>query len=108
MDPRWVERLTGRRFPNRPAILHGWARATGDHGYPVIHPCAGSAVEGIVLDDIDGPSLRALDAYEDAGRLYARRPVRAWVAGRSTPCHVYVQLPSAREPGDEPRPRSRA
>src|SRR5262245_8348042 len=104
MDPRCVERLTGRRFPNRPASLRGWARTTEDHGYPAIHPCAGSAVEGIVLDDIDGPSLRALDGYEDEGRLYVRRPVRAWVAGRSTPCQVYVPLACARELGDEPPP----
>jgi gamma-glutamylcyclotransferase (GGCT)/AIG2-like uncharacterized protein YtfP len=90
IDPVCVERVTGRRFPSRAATLHGWARTTGQHGYPVIRPAADDAVEGLVLDGIDGDALRALDAYEDEGRLYVRRPVRVRVDGRSTACQTYV------------------
>ena len=90
IDSRCVERVTGRRFPARPATLHGWTRTIGRHGYPVIHPADGARVEGLLLDDVDADALRALDAYEDEGRLYRRLAVSVSVDGRPTGCHAYV------------------
>jgi gamma-glutamylcyclotransferase (GGCT)/AIG2-like uncharacterized protein YtfP len=90
MEPACVERVTGRRFTGRPATLRGWRRTIGTHGYPVIHPSAGATVEGVVLDGLDDGVLRALDAYEDEGRLYLRREVTVVAAGESIPCQVYV------------------
>jgi gamma-glutamylcyclotransferase (GGCT)/AIG2-like uncharacterized protein YtfP len=89
-DPACVERVTGRRFQGRPATLHGWARRIGQHGYPEIHPVAGAEVEGLILDEIDDAGLRALDAYEDEGRLYRRLPVSVAVEGGPIACDVYV------------------
>jgi len=90
MDPSCVERITGRRFPTRPATLHGWTRTIGRHGYPVIDPALGGWVEGRLLDDIDDDALRALDAYEDEGRLYRRQAVHVSVDGCSIACQAYV------------------
>src|SRR5262245_30897049 len=90
MDPRCVERVAGRRFPTRPATLHGWARSIGRHGYPVIDPARGARVEGLLLDEIDDGALRALDAYEDEGRLYRRQGVYVSVDGCPVACQAYV------------------
>src|SRR5262249_6612912 len=89
-EPACVERVTGRRFASRPALLHGWARTIGTHGYPLIHPSPDDVVEGVVLDGVDAAALRALDAYEDEGRLPLRREVDVMVDGQSIPCQVYV------------------
>jgi gamma-glutamylcyclotransferase (GGCT)/AIG2-like uncharacterized protein YtfP len=89
-EPACVERVTGRRFASRAATLHGWIRTMGADGYPVIHPSPGAVVDGKVLDGLDADALRALDAYEDEGRLYLRREVTVVAGGQSIPCQVYV------------------
>jgi gamma-glutamylcyclotransferase (GGCT)/AIG2-like uncharacterized protein YtfP len=90
MDPRCVRRVTGCQFRARPATLHGWARTVGRHGYPVINPAPGARVEGLLLDDVDDDAMRALDAYEDEGRLYRRQAVSVSVDGCPTACQAYV------------------
>src|SRR5262249_38235542 len=90
MDPRCVERVTGRRFPTRPATLHGWTRTIGRHGYPVIDPVLGGWVEGRLLDGIDDDALRGLDAYEDEGRLYRPPAGHRRGDGWSIACQAYV------------------
>lgn len=97
LDPACVERVTGRRYPSRLATLHGWARTIGEHGYPEIRPAADGEVEGLILDDIDDDALRALDAYEDEGRLYRRLSVSVSVDGHPTTCDAYVS-PTSRVP----------
>src|SRR5229473_2228585 len=87
MDEERLEQLTGRRFPRRRATLERFARVVAAHGYPTIVPQAGARVE-----DVDAASLAALDVYEDAGRLYARRSAEVLVAGERIPCEVYVSL----------------
>jgi hypothetical protein len=82
--------LTGRRFPRRRATLEGFERILPNHGYPYVVPKSGGQVEGFLLEDIDAPSLRTLDAYEDEGRLYERRPVEVTVNGRRIACETYV------------------
>jgi gamma-glutamylcyclotransferase (GGCT)/AIG2-like uncharacterized protein YtfP len=91
-DEERLEQLTGRRFPRRRATLEGFARVVAEHGYPTIVPQAGARVEGVLVEDVDAASLAALDAYEDAGRLYARRPAEILVDGERVPCDVYVSL----------------
>jgi gamma-glutamylcyclotransferase (GGCT)/AIG2-like uncharacterized protein YtfP len=88
-----VVALTGRRFPRRPARLSGYRRITATHGYPDLVPSADGEVEGFLLEGIDDASLRALDAYEDAGRLYHRRPVRVRVGEASVDCEAYLGQP---------------
>jgi len=90
MDPGCVERVAGRHFPARPATLHGWTRSIGPHGYPVIDPARSARVEGLLLDDVDDDALRALDAYEDEGRLYRRQTVLVRVDGCPIACQAYV------------------
>jgi len=90
MEPARVERVTGRRFAGCPATLHGWTRTIASHGYPVIHPSSDDTVDGIVLDGLDAAALRALDVYEDEGRLYLRRQVTVLVEDEEIPCETYV------------------
>src|SRR5437870_12330835 len=93
-DEERLEQLTGRRFPHRSATLEGFARVVAAHGYPTIVPQAGGRVEGVLVEGVDAASLAALDAYADAGRLYARRPARGPVDGARGPCEVYVSPPA--------------
>jgi gamma-glutamylcyclotransferase (GGCT)/AIG2-like uncharacterized protein YtfP len=92
MDEEHLEQLTGRRFPRRRATLERFARVVAAHGYPTIVPQAGARVEGVLIEGVDAASLAALDAYEDAGRLYARRPAEVLVDGERVPCEVYLSL----------------
>src|SRR3989442_4863091 len=92
MDEERLEQLTGGRFPRRRATLEGFARVVAAHGYPTIVPQAGSRVEGVLVEGVDAASLATLDAYEDAGRLYARCPAEVLVDGERVPCDAYVSL----------------
>ena len=92
MDEERLEKLTGRRFRRRRATLAGFARVLAAHGYPTIVPQAGSQVEGILVENVDAASMAALDADEDEGRLYARRPAEVLVDGERVACEVYVCL----------------
>lgn len=85
---RWS--LTGRRFATRPARLEGWERILPNQGYPYIVPRSGGQVDGLLLEDVDAAALATLDAYEDEGRLYHRRPVEVLSRGRRVPCETYV------------------
>ena len=62
--------LTGRAFPRRRATLLGYGRGVSDAGYAFIAPRTGGRVEGILIEGLDGESLRRLDRYEYEGRLY--------------------------------------
>src|SRR6266571_1036131 len=86
MDEERLEQLTSRRFSRQRAALEGFARVVAAHGYPTIVPQAGARVEGVLVEDVDAASLAALDVYEDAGRLYARRPAEVLVDGERVPC----------------------
>jgi gamma-glutamylcyclotransferase (GGCT)/AIG2-like uncharacterized protein YtfP len=90
MSPRQLSAVTGRAFPTRPAMLPDFVRIIPPGGYPYVVPQAGSAVEGLLLEELDATALAALDAYEDEGRLYTRRSVRVEVDGATVACEVYV------------------
>jgi len=62
-------------------------------GYPTVVPSAGELVTGLLLRCVDPESLRALDAYEDEGRLYRRTAASVVVDGRAVACELYVALP---------------
>jgi gamma-glutamylcyclotransferase (GGCT)/AIG2-like uncharacterized protein YtfP len=91
-DPACVRALTGRTFATRAARLDGWRRDQPPGGYPVIRPCPGASVAGLVLLDVDDASLARLDAYEDEGRLYARLRVEATAGDERLACAVYAAL----------------
>jgi gamma-glutamylcyclotransferase (GGCT)/AIG2-like uncharacterized protein YtfP len=97
-DPECVVAVTGRRFARRPARLDGYARIAPAGGYPYVVPRAGASVDGFVLDGLDADALRALDRYEDEGRLYVRTPVEVAVAGERVACETYVGALIARAP----------
>ncbi len=95
-DERLVERLLGRRLAWRPAVLEGYSRMLDAAiGYPVVHPLAGSSVDGRLLEDVDPEALTALDAYE--GREYRRVTVRVRTSdGRAVEAFTYVPtMPAA-------------
>src|SRR5688572_27688541 len=96
MSEARLRALTGRRFPRRPAVLEGFARVQPEGGYPFIVPRAQCRVEGLLIEDVDAASLRALDSYEDEGRLYLRQPVEVIVDGQRVACQTYVGSAEAR------------
>ena len=75
------------------ARLDGFRRITAPSGYPTVVPSTGDSVTGLLLREVDPESLRALDAYEDEGRLYRRTAATVVVDGRAVACEVYVALP---------------
>jgi len=82
--------LTGRAFPRRRATLLGYGRGVSDAGYAFIAPRTGGRVEGILIEGLDGESLRRLDRYEYEGRLYFRRSVEVLADGARVACETYV------------------
>src|SRR2546426_1168730 len=86
-DEERLEQLTGRRFP-----LGASARVGAARGSPRIGRQAGGGVGGVLVEGVDAAPLPALDAYEDGGRLYARRPAEVLVDGERVPCEVYLSL----------------
>ncbi|HJQ83062.1 MAG TPA: gamma-glutamylcyclotransferase family protein [Candidatus Binatia bacterium] len=90
MDAGQVLALTGRRFPTRPARLGDFERLAPAGGYPYVVSRAGAHVDGLLLEDVDPASLRALDRYEEEGRLYVRRPVEVLADGVRLACETYV------------------
>lgn len=87
-DPVRQEQVIGRPVPSRPARLHGYERLEAAYPYIVASPNA--VVDGLLLEELDDAALTRLDAYEDEGRLYARRAVTVDVGGERVPCDVYV------------------
>ncbi len=64
-------------------------------GYPVVHPLAGSSVDGKLLEDVDDQVLEALDAYE--GDQYRRVVAAVRTSdGRTVDAYIYVPARSAR------------
>ena len=95
MDDALVVTLTGRRFVKESAVLVGYRKLMPDGGYPFIAPEAGAVVEGFLLRDLDAAALRALDRYEDEGRLYRRTAVVVSTTARQEACMTYVGLAQA-------------
>ena len=93
LDEARLRSIVGRLFASVPARLDGFRREPGAAGYPTVVPCPGESVTGLLLHDVDPDALRALDAYEDEGRLYARQPATVHVDGRAVACQLYVALP---------------
>ena len=91
-DEHVVERVLGRRLPWQPAVLEGYCRMLdASIGYPVVHPLAGSSVDGRLLEGVDQEALAAFDAYE--GREYRRVTVRVQTSdGRSVDAYAYLPI----------------
>ena len=69
--PEVMQRVTGRVFVRRLAELRGYRRfSIRDRPYPGIAPFPDTTTEGAVYLDIDGPSLKRLDAFQ--GDCYRR------------------------------------
>lgn len=90
LDDVVVVDLTGRRFPRRAALLPGYRKHTPADGYAYIVADDAAEVAGVVLQEIDAAALRAIDRYEDEGRLYTRVEVTIRVAGEAQRAFVYV------------------
>ncbi len=99
-DEERVRRLVGRRLPWRPGVLEGYCRMLDPSiGYPVVHPLAGSSVDGKVLEDLDERTLAVLDAYE--GAQYRRVVVQVQTSdGRRVDAYTYVPAPRAPAAGE--------
>jgi gamma-glutamylcyclotransferase (GGCT)/AIG2-like uncharacterized protein YtfP len=91
-DGARVQALTGRTFPTRPAVLHGFARIAPPDGYPYVVRRPEASVDGLLLEGVDAASIEALDAYEDEGRLYQRRTLEVVTADGPVACEVYVGM----------------
>lgn len=86
--------LLPRHLPACRAHLDGYARVFPSHlgGYPDIVPRDGHRVDGLLLETVDPKSLGILDAYEEVGRLYLRRPAVAMARGQRIACEVYMGI----------------
>jgi len=89
-DAARVRRVVGRALPSRPAVLEGYRRVLDRSiGYPVVHPQAGSRVDGQLLAEVDADALAALDAYE--GHRYRRVVVRVHTHdARAVTAYLYI------------------
>lgn len=93
-DEDLVHRLLGRHLPWRPAVLEGYCRTLDPRiGYPVVHPLAGSTVDGRLLEGVDERDLAALDAYE--GARYHRVVVQVETSGGRSAAQMYVPVQSS-------------
>ena len=92
MSEELLQSLTGRRFPRCPATLEDYTRIFPHElrGYPHIVPRQGERVTGVLIENVDPTSLRALDAYEDEGRFYLRRPIEVTARGERVACETYL------------------
>jgi gamma-glutamylcyclotransferase (GGCT)/AIG2-like uncharacterized protein YtfP len=90
LDDALVAHLTGHSFPKRAARLVGYRKHLPTNGYPYIVADDTAEVEGAVLQGLDAAALRAVDVYEDEGRLYKRVEVTVSVAAESWSAFVYV------------------
>lgn len=106
-DEALVQRVLGRRLSWQPAVLEGYCRTLdASIGYPVVHPLAGSSVDGRLLENLDPDALAALDAYE--GREYRRVTVRVQTSdGRTVEAYTYVPVRAAPHPASSPPDRPR-
>lgn len=95
-EPDCQRAVTGRTFSARPATLRGFRREAPLGSYPYLVPDDAGVVDGLVLEGIDAAALRALDRYEDEGRLYVRRAVPITLDGVELACDVYVGAAIAR------------
>lgn len=89
-NARLVRELTGVVFASRPACLPDHERVMPSRGFPYVFPRVGATVDGLLLGEIDATSLQRLDAYEEEGVLYLRRPVTAIAAGAPVVCQTYL------------------
>jgi gamma-glutamylcyclotransferase (GGCT)/AIG2-like uncharacterized protein YtfP len=96
MVPAVMEAVTGRRFPERAAVLRGFARhRLRGRLYPAVVEAAGAVLEGRLYEGIDAATLARLDRFE--GRLYQRRRVTVEPApGVTAPADLYVLADSRR------------
>ena len=87
--PSILKRLTGKTFSSKPAILKCFKRCcVKDCDYPALIPLAGANTKGLILEDIDDVSLKAIDFFE--GDEYKRKKVTAIVEGEKVTALVYV------------------
>jgi gamma-glutamylcyclotransferase (GGCT)/AIG2-like uncharacterized protein YtfP len=98
LDDALVQQLTGFRFPKRAAQLGGYRKCTPAGGYPYIVPDDDGTVDGALLCDVADDALRALDAYEDEGRLYRRIEVTVTIDAQPQRAFTYVAATVAPRP----------
>ena len=70
--PEVIKAVTGCTYPDRPAILHGYAiYRVKDAEYPGIIGSAESEIKGVLYDDVSDQDLKVLDLFESD--LYRRQ-----------------------------------
>jgi gamma-glutamylcyclotransferase (GGCT)/AIG2-like uncharacterized protein YtfP len=92
-DSRHLRNLLGREYGYTSATLPGFARVENRQFFTYIVPAEGGEVRGFVVA-LPQEKLARLDAYEQEGGLYRRRPVRVLLAdGSELVCQAYVGMP---------------
>jgi gamma-glutamylcyclotransferase (GGCT)/AIG2-like uncharacterized protein YtfP len=98
MDEELVVQLTGRSFGRVPARLPGYRRIEPPGSYAYIVPDPRGDVVGLLLQGLDQEAMRALDAYEDEGRLYQRTAVDVLIGDERCRALTYVGvMPAVRD-----------
>ncbi len=91
--PALMEAVTGRRFPEREALVRGFERRRlRRRPYPAAIPAEGAELRGRIYEDLDAATFARLDRFE--GALYERRRVSAEaVGGGRLEAELYVLAP---------------
>ena len=72
--PEILQKLTGKSFVSKPAVLNNYKRHRVKHAeYPAIIPNPGVQTMGLLLENVDELSLKAIDFYE--GEEYEKTAV---------------------------------
>ena len=93
MFPEVWRRVAGAAQVGIPARLSGYeARCLAGQTYPALVESAHSLTEGVLYQEVNAVSLRALDAFE--GGFYRRREVFVTAGGLEIPAWVYAAADS--------------
>lgn len=95
-DAAFLTRLLKRAVIGTPAKLAGYERRRARYHYIV--PRAGAVTEGLLLSGLSDADFKALDGYEEVGRLYTREAAEVkTAAGQAVRCWVYMPTAAAME-----------
>lgn len=89
--PEILQKLTGKNFVSKPAVLNNYMRHKVKHAeYPAIVPKPGAQTMGLLIENVDDLSLRAIDFYE--GNEYEKTVVTVFTENTVMDAFTYTWI----------------
>jgi len=89
--PEILKKITGKSFVSKPAILYNFNRHKVQNAeYPAIVSKHGAKTYGLVLENVDDESLKAIDIYE--GEEYEKSLVSVFTEDSKTEAFTYIWI----------------